>query len=1527
MYVTRHPAQQRRGVILLVVLSMLTLFAIVGISFVFYADAEASASRVYREAQDLTRPDVDPEFAFAYFLSQLIYDVDDTYGVGSALRGHSLTRNTYGYNPGATNDLPYSGIGRLHVPTGTAANLYGNPWNLDDYYLINYTYFGTLEQQANKLFLRDPERLGTRVRPSDAQTNPFVGSSVSYTYPDLNNMFLAVVDRDGRVLMPSFHRDYSTSNPPVPTFGSLDPNNPNWKIPSTGAGANPALKYMVLRPRPIDHAKDANGNPLFPYPEDAGGDVKNLIGAPGGNDSIWIDIGAPVMKTPDGKKYKMLVAPLILDLDGRINLNVHGNVMGPADARGNPTHASNQGWGPWEVNLGKVLTKNDTNGNPEWPQLFKGLNVNVGPNKSLLWGRYGPDQQPNNQNGVAANSRVPHFYAQVNFNGARNPTLGTAANDRIQLPTGLTCFPTFSDRRYYNGTNQVAYSERKNHALRYNVFRAVTTNPTANDDRVFSASNMERVLRYGDTGNDAMTSELFRLLPQNLGTQALSNDRSILQMITTHSFDLERPGLVPWIYDPTAVPLGILPTDPEGAPGVAPTAQPGAMPFPALANRQGNPPALSEFDPQSWRANAAYIGTLLSQRVDLNRTLPPFPHQGRNANGLNPLVTANERFDKPVGGVSPDNYVNIQGNPYNPVAGQYVMALQARQNFANDIYRALLAITGLRPVGNAVNPSDADLQPRRWLAQLAVNIVDFIDEDDISTPFNFYTAQDAGNPAFDIGAGITGKDNQTGAYPNPEAQWPKYWVFGTELPRVLINEVMAQSSRQVDPTTGYTDNVRAFVELVNAFPATFSNTPLQAGTVQQPDRLPVPLTMEQSTQTYTGALNNAQNPYGTYRIVLADLFPPQGAPASVGPLHGYPLNDNVLGNPPDPTLVRSVTNDADFTTANQTKLIKDGTTPQPNSNLSNPPTQAPYVVAQPNQPQPIDDHGFFLLGPKPDPNQADPNKFNARDPFTVANSTNNIIPGNTPLLRTDSLQYGRIFPAPGMGVPLDERTHGLSVVLRRLANPHLPYNPKRANQLADGTWVPNPWYNPYVTVDYMDRVQIFPTLNPADQTIRSWGRRQPYAADATQGFLQQTQVTAPNLYHTFGTLNNPPPQAGAQALPYNWLVHLDRQLTSPTELLQVSGFQPYQLTHRFIMPSAGGAVPYSHRAPWLDQSRRLYRFFELVQTHDRSQGVTDTARVPGRININTIGWRMQEIFQAICDGGDPNDPQNPNYFYDTQTQSDVVTTFQNMIKQRHPGLAQNPPTLFTAYDRPFKSFMTGVTLPNDPQYPTPQSTTGSGIEDTLLRSNSPNLSGTFQTQRLFQLPGPNVPADPNQPYLHDQLLNKIFSNLTTRSNVFAVWATIGFFEVTDDTTQPPTLGAEMGRAEGRHVRHRMFAIVDRTQVGNTSTPLQAAITGPGQATISLRLSPNPVTVGPTGSFPIQAGSVVQVGTGANAELVYVTAVTPYQAMPPTAATFTATFSQAHAQGATISYRRNPGPPARFNPHNSAGVVPYFSVID
>src|SRR5262245_23425313 len=183
---------RRQGVILLIVVILLALFATIGVAFVLYATSHAESTRIYREAEDVSTSDVPPEVLLEYFLSQLLFDVrDDSSGVGSALRGHSLMRSTWGLNYAlaanesvdlANNTVAFSGTGRLHhtYPDSAPPALRRQ----DDFTLINYTHF-----PADGL-LRDPERLGYRSGLTGPR-GPYVGGfNVSYTYPDLNNVYL-----------------------------------------------------------------------------------------------------------------------------------------------------------------------------------------------------------------------------------------------------------------------------------------------------------------------------------------------------------------------------------------------------------------------------------------------------------------------------------------------------------------------------------------------------------------------------------------------------------------------------------------------------------------------------------------------------------------------------------------------------------------------------------------------------------------------------------------------------------------------------------------------------------------------------------------------------------------------------------------------------------------------------------------------------------------------------------------------------------------------------------------------------------------------------------------------------------------------------------------------------------------------------------------------------------------------------------------------------------------------------------------
>jgi hypothetical protein len=1497
-------------VVLLVVITLLTLFAIVGLAFVLYANSEANSSRIFRESYTLldTSLDVSPQILLNYAMAQLIYGVpDNDTGVYSALRGHDMARNMYGWNydptvaagnadpTASTNIIPFNGPGRLHF-TNTTPTI-----NDDDYKYVNYTYF------SGDGFLRDPERYyAAGSRPNlGTGLGKYSGYNPPYTYPDLNCMFLSAVKSDGTVLLPSFYRPWVFDSTET---GLNNSANPNW---TSALG-----KYMMLRPRTQEM------DPSFIMPSGPQGDVQNLLGGPSGNDSIWLDLDFPVVTSADATtKFKPLFAFLVTDLDNRINLNVTGNMKGAtSDAQG-----SNQGWGPWEVNFRQLTTDNTKQ--LELANIFLG-NPPSGPTNI---GRYGKDQKPGIVGTVATSGTNPRVYGQVDYDGVDEQN-GNAVTNPLKLPVAAPKMFPFPTRAagiaddpagYGNGST----AERTDHPLTYDYFNPGGNNPAGQtDDLAFDASNMKRLLYDGYTGNDWAGSQIGLLCPNTFAGNTAASAGSILRhQVTTHSFDVDRPGVMPWIWDPTNPLLKpyLLASN-----ALFPFGDSLNFPTTNVPNLNKTPADIGgDFSPD-WRASnsAAQLVNQLATPAQWTQQ-GPFPGLGKvNLNRTLPDYPADPNAD-PTG---------------------FKTAQKARQNMAADILTRLRAAVGIAPAGDA--PTN------RWLAQLAVNIVDYIDSDDISTPFYWQS--------FD-GTWESNNNSQV--------------VFGTELPRVVINEAYCEYENDpTDPAIAMNKGpaqkpyqYNFWVELHNPFPAKVDVNSAVSG---------------------DATLQNGPN--AIYQLLVT---PPNTGLRNPG---------NTTGTP-DATPVSTINNWGGKTVIQAADGIYAEPTPGGGGNK-----------------------GFYVLAPdatRPFPSSGTPTPPIFQPTLQVTPS------GQNSMTSTDTVT------AVGAVVPNEQTAlTKWTFLLQRLA---CPGRPLQNNPTQD-------FYNPYITVDYMENVPTYDGVQYADQMAahtpptvitnrHSMGRTHPYFGHFSQQRQQIPSFTAPTTFtayagqpqHTFfkhnyiepsGAPGQTPFYAGQTEtlrVPLDWLVHLDRQVASPIELLQVSGFKPHELTQQFlptfttqsaatipagsnpITPAqmsgnntygapwdirvgsvlvldagtaseevvkvtavAGGTPPTNftatvanahntapvsiqqvdHRVPWFDQSRRLFRALEYLETGSRAAGIGVGGRVPGKVNINTI-WE-EAILQALADAKPPA-ATNPNTF----TQSDVTSLFTSLINSRSPvgsnGKPIGPVNLDVSgytVNRPFLSLACPFTPTNgDQQYPQYSGAGfgGAGIDDTILRVHPATPPPIYPQARLFYVP--NAP----HPYIENQLLSKIYNNLTTRSNVFAVWLTVGFFQVTDDSVKPVKLGAEVGLAQNQNIRHRMFCIVDRTNLNIGQ--MQAA--GQTQAQLTSAVSPNftmplPQTISVTTNAPvagtvfqgtttatapsvtlqwtIQPGTTLIVDTGVNQETVVV------KAIDTSAGKITADFLRSHAANTPITIPGNPGPQPFFDPNDPkySAVMPYFAIL-
>lgn len=1438
----------RRGAILLVVLVMLSLFAVIGLSFVLYAESEATSARTYKDSLSVggvgsfsgsgpsTVSYPDPKPALDDFFRQVVFSSGDT-GTDtlSSLRGYDMARMVYGYrhNPSASaaeiaaeNCIAYNGHGAFDEATSITG--------LQRIQVLNYG-FGP---GATTLF--DPEYTGSRTSATAGTppTTSYVGRNAAYTYPDRNNAYVALVDPNtGQVIAPSFVR---------PGLFDFSTGSPDW--------TSPAGRYKTVRPRPQDHL------PAFPYipanPDGSfTGDVQNLRFANGQqkNDSIWIDANLPPVQWR-GRWIKPLVAPMIIPLDGRLNLNVAGAT----------TPASNMGFGPWEQNLGTVTAATVVTGRQGAAPLVSRL------------GKTSLD---------FANIQ-PADYAKIDFRAS-----GTAP---MTLPTGTQSEPTYTG--FDNGDSTVM----SNHPGLWNPFeqRHFVKGGTVTAPATFPLEDLRQLTgHYSDRPRKYRDPYLGEKYPNELGETAGSGPNNAANitraLVTTLSNSLARPGLAPNFV--TGSNASVLTLGANGYPTFATS--------PPTATFTGNLPDGRAGTPAEMRNVLAALGS-----VNLNRSLADY----RN-----------------------DTTMPLSDTNVTPVT--FDAAWRDRVALATDIFARLIVVTGANATVNAdgtiapITATGAELNALRWLAQLSVNIVDFIDADDISTPF-------AWNP--DGGDRFAATNFAAGGGANNKA------VFGLEKPRLVINEVYAEIANNVADAggnMGTTEDfqVRFFIELLN--PGTEITTPNH------------PLAGPDTTPGNRGSVALKSGTISPYKVLVFD----NGTTTETE----LAKVENVLGEVAGAKLDVKLD---DLTGANATRIA-----PNNGQAVGGSGDQPGYVVVGPTFSMPGTETPQTMFRPDDLPNKANylskpDNSATDQLWYSVAQKTKMEFEAPTtgdpvvkPVGTTDQLN----------GDGTNPKRH--AVVLQRLACPYMPADPNT---------------NPYITVDYTAKVRINDAVRmvkaeaatnptggrdnaPTPASNFATGRVQPFAGQeagepntATKAdsltMKQQPSPAAMSKAQTTLQRHNgqdaaTPATDATLVTPFAWLAHFDRKLVNALDLLHVGAVPPHRLTHTFGKPGttptfqnhglayfptpAAPAAPAAQLAgPLADTNSPLYRMFEALTVKPWTYGTPNGGRVAGRVNVNmiwdepTTGGGPSQVFNAVLD------PRPANGF----AAADVQTIWTALKNSRTPGWTApttktlGATTVEGGTDRPFRSF--GAATFAD----------GRGVQDTLLRVDT-----TTTGFPIFRRT--DSAAAPLHPYQAWEPLKKAYNQFTTTSDCYLVLVTVGFFDVDPawvppvSVTNVPRLGAEAFANVPGDLRAQYVAVVDRTQIGVDQSGTQVANiwfaelaeqADVGATSIKVHTDPAGNVYDTNGTPVPLLGKTIRLGTGdattnqGDGEWV---AIPPMP--PPTydAATGVATFTvppltRTHQAGSPVSngFLRNPGPQGGFEVTDAKyrGVLPFVARV-
>lgn len=1525
--------RKRRGIVLLIVLSLLILFLLIGITFLVISGTYrggAEAHSMHEQTGD------DPEALAHSAVLQLLSGparrassilghamLADLYGndwaTGNAGSGSVLTgsngqfvqinytglklglprnntgRNGYydgcvltmldgpaaGFSTRIVGYFPTSATdGKLHVEmfhadTSDLQNLLANnnsAYVFDGrHFLINGREFnGTGAGYDHNTFQLDkaengrPFALQPHFAAYASTTSNFNrgGLDESWDAVDYQNMFLASVPPEvvsAADIVPSFHR------PSLVRY---------W-------GGSTGLNY-VLRPDPTIHPKFVVNNQDFD-PVNGPWDVDN--DGDGITDSIWIDLGFPVKQTDDGRLYKPLFAMMVVDMDGRLNVNAHGNLahVDPTFRAPIPTGGAaagspgasvqvrrGQGYSPAEIDLVGML--------------------GAIPASQLIKARYGVDGLPGEPNsddlfsGVKSVGVPGDYYGSTPLTSYGSPPDLFGRGATILSHTG---HPLMARMALPGETNDDPCEINLNDPNSY--------------DELFTVAELERLLRFNDVDSVSLPNRLFMTTPTYF------DNATNRRRVTTHSFDIPTPNIfVEGMVSASVMDLYINRLFKGGvADADIPTQVGMMMPFELLHGG----------------------------RMNVNRLWG----NGQDDNNNGVVDESIEVNGESIFGQTPPGYANDYPGAQN---------IPAKQIYARHLYCLMMLLVDplyAHPTSGSDTPSP-ELTARR-IAQWAVNCVDYRDPDGIMTPFEYDI-----NPwnGWDVDGDLATDEGDVRGF-----------VFGCESADLIMTETLAFHDRRVQdtdmepsgkkriddsgtPKVGDLTLDQLRIPQGSLFIELYATRNHWVSTTGSPG---VPRELYDGTELI---LDKKAGSSPVWRIIIGpgssdadsngdENGPETRAQSNPDTVSFNPLDMNLLNGPPEPlggvggssTPIERVIWFADPNgSAVKTDLDSRFSPEHYYQRTSNPLMLLPgaYAVVGPRGNTPI---GSQVTDSTLDSRQEvvlttpvhvlDLNGTTTGRTNNVQNSFDIICTADAPAGWTgDPIGVSISEPRPTVDTYYDNPTHlneyyndpavagagtalddpldsqdGMplmeddmletamyseykSCYLQRLANPLVEWNTLT---------------NPYITVDWATiDLSVFsgsdaepsgwtndsPTgIGPFDlddpdpaAEKKYFGTRQRGVVAATDiletdrfwsPLTQQPRETpeepAPTtdvhfryaLLHTLGYLNgdanpsdsitgslpiassNSPEYLGDPESPFPWINIANRPFATHLELMQVPASGPSRIL--WEMSVATGDDPYvsgTDEANFRGPYRHLLNFFHGDDTNGTAGAnfyrILDYLEVPSRF-VGTERWYTPATFNATNT--------------DTQAVGSYRAPFNRLSRFRNPGLVNINTIPEGETGKQMWRAISGLPQPaSDAQW--------RAIE--LSRhgdaSNLPTrIPGVFQSAgsaHLAPIPAlqrrdidgtllrSNINSNSNTPLLADHSteayndtnrnasfryagISRLGNMITTHSNVYAVWVTVGYFEVSESPTEPRyRLGQEVGSDTGEISRHRAFYMIDRS---------------------------------------------------------------------------------------------------------------------